>query len=111
MSVTEKQQEEAMKNKPRIAVTGAGGLVGSYLVQYLVKKGYSVVAIVRTAGKPDYLIDFVEENQANTSIRLADVNDLASLKLAFKDIDVVVHAAGNVNPYGRREEIFRTNVE
>jgi nucleoside-diphosphate-sugar epimerase len=97
--------------RPLIAVTGSAGLVGSYLVQYLVAKGYPVTAIVRTPGRPTYLLDCVKNSNGKAEIRLADVNDEQSLLSAFKDAKVVVHAAGNVDPYGSRAEIFRTNAD
>ncbi len=104
---------EAGKSLPRIAVTGAGGLVGNYLVQYLVAKGYPVVALIRaSSSSAKQLQDFVAGcGGKDVTVKYADVNDGASLAAAFKDVDVVVHAAGCVNPYGLRDEIFKTNVD
>ena len=98
---------------PRIAVTGAGGLVGGYLVRYLAGKGYPVVALVRaTSGPSKQLVDFVQANKGiDVTFKTGDVGDVVSLKDLFSGVDVVVHAAGNVNPYGSREEIFKTNVD
>jgi nucleoside-diphosphate-sugar epimerase len=110
MSMTDSEISSAT-NRPLIAVTGAAGLVGGYLVQYLVAKGYPVTAIIRTPGSPSYLLDCVKNSDGKAEIRIADVNDEQSLLSAFRDARVVVHAAGNVNPYGSRDEIFRTNVE
>ena len=102
--------------KPCVAVTGAGGLVGSFLVKYLADQGFSVKAIVRSIGKPEHLYDF-QRNYAGPgkiSIEIGDVNDEASLTKIFNNanesVDVVAHAAGNVNPFGKRDEIFATNV-
>ena len=110
MSMTDSEISTAT-NRPLIAVTGSAGLVGSYLVQYLVAKGYPVLAIVRTPGRPSHLLDCVKNSNGKAEIRVAEVNDEQSLVSAFKDAKVVVHAAGNVDPYGSRDEIFRTNVE
>ncbi len=100
--------------KPTIAVTGAAGLVGSYLVQYLWQKGYSVVPIVRTPGKPKHFMDWLERAQSGgpkLDLRLADVTDLDALEKALQGCDVVVHTAGEVNAYGTRTRIFQTNVQ
>jgi nucleoside-diphosphate-sugar epimerase len=99
---------------PSVAVTGAGGLVGSYLVKYLADKGYPVRAIVRSAGRPEHLIACIENAQRakkDVQLKLGDVNDADSLKDIFKECRIVVHAAGSVDPYGSREAIFKTNVE
>lgn len=99
---------------PRVAVTGAGGLVGSYLVKYLSARGYSVRAIVRAPGRPEHLIACIESARRakkDVDLKIGDVNDSASLLDTFRECQVVVHAAGNVDPYGSRDAIFKTNVE
>lgn len=101
------------KTKPVVAITGAGGLVGSFLFKYLANEGYAVRGIVRTPNQPQHLYDFQKtySGTEKVSIEIADVSDVASLKHALAGVDVVVHAAGNVNPFGKREEIFATNVD
>ncbi|MDR3616215.1 MAG: NAD-dependent epimerase/dehydratase family protein [Candidatus Obscuribacterales bacterium] len=98
--------------KPLVAVTGAGGLVGSFLVKYLADEGFPVKGIIRTANQPQHLFDFQKNysGSGKVSIEIADVNDASSLNRVLTDVDVLVHAAGNVNPFGKREEIFATNV-
>lgn len=100
------------EEKPRVAVTGATGLVGGHLVEHLAKAGYPVVAIVRSPASADHLVDFSNAMKGSIDLKIvqADVSDSASLRNAFALVDVVVHAAGSVNPYGAREEIFATNV-
>lgn len=87
----------------RVAVTGATGLVGGNLSLYLQGRGYQVTAIGRSEEK---LASF---NNTGITTALADVHNVESLKAAFKNIDAVVHAAGTVDPYGSKEEIFKTN--
>ncbi len=99
------------QSKPSVAVTGAGGLVGSYLCEYLAKKEYRVTALVRSANRPAHLIDCANRYADFVKIAVADVTNPASLKSTFSGVDVVVHAAGNVNPYGSRQAIFATNVD
>jgi nucleoside-diphosphate-sugar epimerase len=103
---------ENEKSKPVVAITGAGGLVGSHLAEYLVKRGYSVIACIRSASTADHLIEFSNRAQHEGALKLitADVLDSEALKSAFAGVDVVVHAAGAVNPLAKREEIFNINV-
>mgnify|MGYP001394916840 CR=1 FL=1 len=86
-----------------VAITGATGLVGKNLAFYLKENGYHVIAIGRSREK----LRVLEERGIDT--RIADVGDENSLKEAFKDVEVVVHAAGSVDPFGSRESIFATN--
>lgn len=89
-----------------VAVTGATGLVGISLVNYLLARGYSVVAVGRDLNKLEKLRS---SSQGNLFLKVAQVEDEGSLKEAFTACDVVIHAAGSVDPYGVREAIFATN--
>ncbi|PWT96786.1 MAG: hypothetical protein C5B53_08920 [Candidatus Melainabacteria bacterium] len=93
----------------RIAVTGASGLVGSHLVEYLAAKDYQVVAVVRSSVKSEALLN--RFRSLKVQVVEANVSDPALLKQGFKGADVVVHAAGVVDPYGSRRTIFEINVE
>jgi 2-alkyl-3-oxoalkanoate reductase len=88
-----------------IAVTGATGLVGSHLVNHFSKKGHSIAALVRNKEKAENL------SSQNVQIVEANISNKEELRNALKDVDVVFHAAGLVDPYGSRELIFKTNVE
>jgi 2-alkyl-3-oxoalkanoate reductase len=108
--MTQSKADTPKDKKPRVAVTGASGLVGSYLVEYLAKKDFPVTAIVRSSNQPPHLLALARELPLFVKIVIADVTELEPLKQAFDRVEVVVHAAGNVNPFGSREEIFATNV-
>lgn len=99
-------------SRAKVAVTGASGLVGSHVVEYLAKGGYSLVALIRSSASAAHLIEFCNTMKDSTDITivLANLDDVQAMSEAFKGADVVVHAAGSVNPYGCREEIFATNV-
>lgn len=88
----------------RVAVTGATGLVGGHLTDYLAEHGCRVVAIGRSADKLQRF------SHPNIEKRVADIEDAAAVSQAVAGVDVVVHAAGTVDPYGSREAIFKTNV-
>ncbi|MBZ0189287.1 MAG: NAD-dependent epimerase/dehydratase family protein [Candidatus Obscuribacterales bacterium] len=90
-----------------VAVTGATGLVGSSLVKHLAGNGYRVKALVRDGKRAE---EILAEAQS-VEIVEADILDVGALAAAFEDVDAVVHAAGSVDPYGKRELIFSTNVE
>ena len=95
----------------QVAVTGASGLVGSDLVEHLAAAGLNVIAVVRTV--PAHLKAFVDSYLGSGSIhvRSADVADVAALKRAFSGADIVLHAAGTVDPFGAREAIFAVNCD
>lgn len=73
-----------------IAVTGGAGFIGSHIVEFLIKKGFSVTVIDNLhSGNKENLklvkdkIDFIQN----------DIRDLGSLKKVFKNIDGVFHEA------------------
>jgi len=98
-----------MTAKAKVAITGASGLVGSHLAEHLVARGYAVVAMSRNAAKEPCLTSI--SGPGSLTLRSVDVNDQSALENAFSGCDVVVHAAGTVDPYGSRQSIFKTNVE
>ena len=95
---------------PVVAVTGSTGLVGRAVVSHLVQSGkYNVVALGRNEGALNSLKAQIQG--ASLEIRVADVEDLASMEAALAGVNVVVHAAGSVDNLAEREAIFKTNVE
>jgi len=95
--------------KAKVAVTGATGLVGSHLVQQLVNSGHYVLAMIRSQANAQDLIELANNSHGQLKVVVVDVGDAAALKANFAGIEVVVHAAGRVDPYGSREEILATN--
>ncbi|MBX3137178.1 NAD-dependent epimerase/dehydratase family protein [Candidatus Obscuribacterales bacterium] len=89
---------------PKVAVTGATGLVGGHLVQHLADNNYEVIAIGRSKEKLSHF------QSPNIEIRIADIEDQEAVSRAISGADVVVHSAATVDPYGSRESIFATNV-
>ncbi len=90
-----------MSAKPKIAITGASGLVGANLSRYLIERGYEVKALVRELSRAP---------QGTTAIR-ADLTDKEAMKNGFSGADIVVHAAGMVDPHGDRQTIFDINLK
>lgn len=91
-------------NHPKVAVTGATGLVGGHLVGYLAEHGFEVIAIGRSKERLSHF------NSPSIEIRVADIEDKNAVSNAISGADVVVHSAATVDPYGSRESIFNTNV-
>ncbi len=97
-----------MKNT-KIAITGAAGLVGSHIAEYLAKKGYQIKAITRSAKSAE---SFIEDwSKLNIALAQADINDEKALEKALSDTDLVIHAAGIVDPYASPEQIDKINVK
>ena len=96
-----------MKNI-KIAITGATGLVGSHLVEYLAHKDYAVKALIRsTASAAPFMNGW---STLNIEIRQANILKSSELRQALTGVDVLIHAAGIVDPYAPPEEITAVNV-
>ena len=65
-----------------IAVTGAAGRVGGFVVDELIQSGHDVVAV-----------DLREPLVAATETRRADIQDLATLADALRGCEAIVHLA------------------
>ena len=90
-----------LSNK-KVLVTGAGGFIGSHLVEALVKKGCNVRAFVHYNSFNRWgWLDYVDKNTKNSiEIFAGDVRDPNGVKEAMKNIDVVFHLAALIGiPY------------
>ncbi|MGC4021605.1 MAG: SDR family NAD(P)-dependent oxidoreductase [Cyclobacteriaceae bacterium] len=90
-----------------VAVTGATGLLGSFIVKKFVSENIPVVAIKRVNSD---LSQF--EKTDGVEWRDADVTDSLSIAEAFKNVDTVIHAAALVSFDPRaKEKIYKINVD
>lgn len=90
-----------------IAVTGANGLLGSYLVRLLHGQKIPFVALKRTSSNIESLSDLQDITWRN-----ADVNDYESLLEAFEGVTGVIHTAAVVSFNPRNaEKVFKINTE
>ena len=90
-----------------IAVTGANGLLGSFIVRKLVEEKLPFVALKRAGSDTSLLKDIT----STITWRDADVNDPVALDEVFTNVSHVIHAAGLVSFNPRRStQIFNVNV-
>src|SRR6185503_19846679 len=91
-----------------IAVTGANGLLGSYIVRNLHKNNISFVAL-KLKGSDTSLL---KEMEGKITWRDVDITNPLSLEEALLDVSGVIHTAGYVSFNPRKAKtIFKINTE
>lgn len=83
----------------RALVTGATGLIGSYLIKLLIAKGNEVKAMVRITSN-------IQLIPTTTTIVYGDILDEESLGYAARDCDIIFHAAGAFAYWGYDNKKF-----
>jgi NAD dependent epimerase/dehydratase len=86
----------------RCLVTGAGGFIGSHLVEELCRRGAPVRALARYNGRGDtgWLAELDDECRENVEIVLGDVRDPDQMRRLVADCDTVFHLAALIGiPY------------
>lgn len=96
-------------------VTGAGGFIGSHLVEALIRAGSRVRALVHynSAGRRGHLDDLPADVLGAVEIVAGDVADSACVHAAVRGCDQVFHLAALIGiPYSYRapESYVRTNI-
>ncbi len=95
--------ESIGRSELNILVTGSTGFLGFAITRYLKRKGYNVHAMVRESSNTKSLDD---EDIHNI---IGDVNDKQSLIKAFEGRDAIIHCAGFVTDWGKKENFIRVN--
>lgn len=103
-----------MKNKT-ILVTGAGGFVGSHLVEQLLKMGCNVKAFVRYNSRNDIglLSEIPPAMRGKLEIIAGDLRDMNAVAFAMKDCQIIFHLGALIAiPYSYQHprEVIDTNV-
>ena len=86
----------------KVLVTGADGFIGSHLVEYLVKQGYSVRAFCfyNSFCSVGWLDTISDELKSKIDFCLGDIRDAQLVDEAMKGIDTVYHLAALITiPY------------
>lgn len=102
-------------NGRRVLVTGAGGFIGSHLVERLVREGAEVRALVRYNSRNDCgLLAVVHpEVLAGVDVVPGDIRDVEAVAQAVEGCDLIYHLAALIAiPYSYRNprDYFETNV-
>lgn len=95
-------------------ITGATGFIGSHLTEYLIKKGFNIIAFDRYNSNNDW--GWLEKTKYKNDFQivLGDVRDYDSVSKAMSGCDVVFHLAALIGiPYSYISPLayIRTNIE
>jgi NAD dependent epimerase/dehydratase len=85
-----------------ILVTGAGGFIGSHLVEALASKGAELKIFIRYNSRNDLgmLKDIPSDIRNNLDVITGDIIDFGTVKKAVKNCDIVFHLAALIGiPY------------
>jgi len=102
------------KNK-NVLITGAGGFIGSHLVEKIVHLGAKVSAFVRYNSRNDRgLIEILPTQiQNDITVVMGDLRDADAVRNVMKGIDVVFHLGALIAipySYNHPREVIETNI-
>jgi len=99
-----------------VLVTGAGGFIGSHLVEALAAKGAEVKTFVRYNSRNDWgmLENIPSGVKDNLDVTMGDIIDFGVVKKAVKNCDIIFHLAALIGiPYSyiAPESYVNTNIK
>ncbi|NYT04799.1 MAG: SDR family NAD(P)-dependent oxidoreductase [Methanomicrobiales archaeon] len=88
-------------NGKKVLVTGAGGFIGSHLVERLVTEGADVTAFVHYNSRNDWgMLESIAGGESPIEVFAGDIADGGAVRACMKDTDVVFHLAALIGiPY------------
>lgn len=98
-----------------ILVTGAGGFIGSHVIQLLLRRGFAVRALVHynSSGRWGHLEAFVSQPHPQLQVIAGDVADARCVEEAVEGCSVILHLAALIGiPYSYHapESYLTTNI-
>lgn len=99
----------------RVFVTGAGGFIGSHLVEALVRAGAKVCALVRYTSRGSWgnLEQLAPDTRSSLEVVLGDVRDAQFMRKQLQGCDVIFHLAALIGipySYEAAESYIDTNL-
>lgn len=88
-----------MSGAQKALVTGASGFIGSHVCEVLRERGHQVRAMVRRSSKLSKLDDAARGSPFE--LAYADLDDVAAIAEALREIEVVYHLAGTTAAFDR----------
>nr|QNO41772.1 GDP-mannose 4,6-dehydratase [Methanosarcinales archaeon ANME-2c ERB4]QNO42749.1 GDP-mannose 4,6-dehydratase [Methanosarcinales archaeon ANME-2c ERB4] len=101
--------------RKEVFLTGAGGFIGSQLVEELVRLGATVKAFVRYNSRNDWgLLELLPNDKLNQiEVIMGDLKDADAVRCVTKDVDIIFHLGSLIAiPYSyiHPRETIETNI-